>query len=117
MDTVVPAQTSTRQDPEISRMVDEEIGDQIVNQAIGVGIGVEPPVLIAREAAGRADPKRAILPCRQRGNGIRRRGAVLPIEPFECIAVEARQSLIGTEPEVSVVGLRDRAYSILRQSI
>ena len=81
------------------------------------GVGVEVPVAILGQPVGRSDPQRAIRRGRQRGDGIGRQIALGLVEYREFVAVEARQALVGSQPEVAVGGLRDGADGVLRQPV
>src|SRR5688572_31381858 len=98
-------------------MIDGEIVDRGIGKAVRRREGLELAALIARETVRRADPQNAAGGGGQCSDGISGQVAITFVEKSKLVAVEARQSFIGAEPEVAVAGLRYGADGVLRKAV
>ena len=73
--------------------------------------------LVGHQAARRAGPQLAVASHGQRRHRVVGQRAAAPVEGPEVVAVEARQALLGADPQVTVGGLRDGADGVLRQAV
>ena len=98
-------------------MIDIELRDGVVRQPVLGRVGAELPVAVMGQAVRSADPQAPVGAGRQGGvDRVRRQVAVGLVEDHEIVAVEARQSFVGAQPQVAVGGLRDGADGVLGQT-
>jgi methyltransferase family protein len=98
-------------------MVQGERRNAVVGEPLGGGIRGEPLIAVIGDAGGRADPQRAVGARRQRRDGVAGQVPFVLVEDHELIAVEARQSFVGSEPKVTVGGLGNGANGVLGEPL
>ena len=95
----------------------EEIGHAGRPQAVGRAVVREAAVGQPRHARQRADPDRAVAGGDERGDeAVGQAVGALAVDG-EVDAVEARQALVGADPQRAVGRLRDGAHRVLRQAL
>src|ERR1019366_6132305 len=104
---LVTAQIPPSHHPQRAFPVGEQGSDRRIRQTLFHGERAESALAILRQAVGGADPQTAVVGRGQRGDGVIRQIAIGLVVDHELIAVEARQTLVGAQPQVAVRGLRD----------
>jgi hypothetical protein len=106
---MVTLQTAARTDPKIAQMIFQYREDLVVTKPGGCVMDSDSAILQRKQAGGiSTNPQRAVPRLAQRidllaGQG---RGSLL-VQYGEMHSIEPRQSLLSTEPQITVMGLND----------